>query len=117
MGECSVFFTDPSLFSVDPTKAMYRPLVLLTYTVNHAFGGYSPTGYLFANLVLHLGCALLVWALAKVLRRPTYRSAMGSGSVWPVSALHRAGQLCEQSIGKFGRAVSVGRFLLFSHGG
>ena len=85
------FFTDPSLFSVDPTKAMYRPLVLLTYTVNHALGGYSPTGYLFVNLVLHLGCALLVWALARRL------GAQPAGALWG-AALFGLYPLCTEPV-------------------
>ncbi|MFA6110744.1 MAG: tetratricopeptide repeat protein, partial [Candidatus Latescibacterota bacterium] len=57
------YFTDPSLFSADAGKAMYRPLLLVTYALNHALGGYRPAGYLAVNLGLHLACSLLVWAL------------------------------------------------------
>ena len=28
------FFVDPGLFSVDPEKAMYRPLLLVSYALN-----------------------------------------------------------------------------------
>ena len=54
------FFVDPQLFSADPAKAMYRPLLLVTYALNYALGGYSGTGFHLVNILLHMGCALLV---------------------------------------------------------
>ena len=36
------FFTDPTQFSEDPGRAMYRPLVLLVHAVNFAFFEYEP---------------------------------------------------------------------------
>ena len=60
------FFFDPSLFSVDVEKAMYRPLLLVTYGLNYALGEYDVTGYHVVNLLLHYGCVLLVWQLAKL---------------------------------------------------
>ena len=57
------FFSDPSLFSVDPDKAMYRPLPLLSYTFNYAFGAYQVLGYHLFNIGIHLLCSLLVWRL------------------------------------------------------
>ncbi len=34
------FFSRPEMFTVDPKSAMYRPLLLVTYTFNYAWGGY-----------------------------------------------------------------------------
>ncbi len=70
------FFMDPSLFSVDPDKAMYRPFLLVTYAFNFAIGDYSPRGYLFVNWLIHVGCALLVWALARRM------DASQTGALW-----------------------------------
>ncbi len=58
------YFIDPSLFSVDPAKAMYRPLLLVSYAFNHAVGGYEVWGYRIFNLAVHLACVVLLWRLA-----------------------------------------------------
>lgn len=58
------FFTDPGLFSVDPAKAMYRPLLLVSYAFNYAVSGYEVLGYHLFNVLVHLACVLLVWQLA-----------------------------------------------------
>ncbi len=63
LGNLPAFFADPVLFSSDPDKKMYRPLVLVSYALNHAIGGYEVEGYHLVNLLLHLGCSLLVWRL------------------------------------------------------
>ena len=61
------FFHDPSLFSSDVDKSMYRPLLLATYAMNYAVGEYDVFGYHLANIVLHAGCALLCWAASMLL--------------------------------------------------
>jgi len=47
------FFTDPSLFSTNPESAMYRPVLLVSYALNHALGGLAPGGYHLVNALLH----------------------------------------------------------------
>jgi len=42
-----------------------RPLVNLTLALNYAAGGLSPWGYHLVNLGVHVGCALLVFALLR----------------------------------------------------
>jgi tetratricopeptide (TPR) repeat protein len=59
------FFSDPSLFSADADKAMYRPLLLTSYALNYAWGQYETTSYHVVNLAIHMGCIVLVWALAR----------------------------------------------------
>lgn len=44
---------------------MYRPLVLLSYAINHAVGAYEPFGYHLLNVLLHAINAGLVWQLAR----------------------------------------------------
>ena len=58
------FFADPSAFSVDAEKKMYRPLLLVTYALQYAAHGYEPLGFLLVNLLLHVAASLLVGALA-----------------------------------------------------
>jgi 4-amino-4-deoxy-L-arabinose transferase-like glycosyltransferase len=55
------FFVDPDTFSGDSDKAMYRPILLLSYALNYTLGGYEPFGYLLINVLIHLGASLLVW--------------------------------------------------------
>jgi len=59
------FFVDPGMFSGLPEARMYRPLVLSSYALNFAIGGYRVGGYHLANLVLHLINAWLVWELGR----------------------------------------------------
>lgn len=67
LGEVPRYFRDPAAFSADPDKAMYRPLVVLSYAANYALGGDRPYGYHALNLGLHLAAVLLVWRLALAL--------------------------------------------------
>ncbi|MBM3458044.1 MAG: tetratricopeptide repeat protein [Armatimonadetes bacterium] len=57
------FFAEPELFSADPRNAMYRPLVLVSYALNHALSGYEVWSYHLVNLGIHLGTSVLVRAL------------------------------------------------------
>lgn len=59
--------TDPGCFSGMPEARMYRPLVLATYTLNYAAGGYAPLGYRLVNLILHLLVCLASWRLFRIL--------------------------------------------------
>jgi protein O-mannosyl-transferase len=65
------FFVDPALFSANPTGAMYRPLLLVTYVANFTVGD-SALGFRWANLVIHACNSMLVgWFLAQLTRRPS----------------------------------------------
>ncbi len=59
------FFADPALFSSDVDKAMYRPVLLLSYAVNYALGEYGVSGYHILNTVIHFVCSLLVWSISR----------------------------------------------------
>jgi protein O-mannosyl-transferase len=58
------FFVDPSLFSADVSKAMYRPLLLLSYAFNYAVGGYDVIGYHTLNILFHAVASVLVTLVA-----------------------------------------------------
>ena len=58
------FFVDPGTFSGLPEARMYRPLLLVTYALNYALGGYGVFGYHLVNLLLHLANACLLWIVA-----------------------------------------------------
>ena len=61
------FFADPTAFSSDPQKKMYRPLLLVTYALQYAVHRYEPLGFLLINLLVHVVASLLVCAVAKAL--------------------------------------------------
>ena len=63
------FFVDPGAFSDDPSKGMYRPLLLITFTLNYTLNqaleldGYDVRGFHVVNLLLHAFTACFLWWL------------------------------------------------------
>ena len=56
------FFTDPQTFSGrQSAKAMYRPLLLLSYALTYTFAQYDLTFWHLTQLLLHLICGVLVY--------------------------------------------------------
>lgn len=51
------------IFTEDVTKNNYHPLCLLSLAVNYKISGLDPVGYYFANVMLHIINALLVFVL------------------------------------------------------
>ena len=78
------FFVDPGLFSGEPDKGMYRPVLLVSYALNYAAGEYRVWGYHLVNLGLHAVCSLLVWMLGLRLLK-SRREALLAGLLF---ALH-----------------------------
>ena len=82
------YFTSTTSFSGEEELAgHYRPVLLVTYALNHALGGMDPAGYHFVNILLHAGVALLVYAL---LRRMLGQSpaAMAAALIFVVHPIH-----------------------------
>ena len=71
LGNVAAFFTEPGLFSESPERAMYRPLVLLSYALNAAVAGEHAAAFHVVNLLLHAVASWLVLLLATVLFSPT----------------------------------------------
>jgi protein O-mannosyl-transferase len=65
LGNLPRFFIDPGMFSGLPEARMYRPLVLSSYALNYAIGGYQVGGYHLVNLLFHLINGWLVWELGR----------------------------------------------------
>ena len=54
------YFKYISTFSADVDRGMYRPLLLVSYALNHALGEYDVQGYRLLNILLHGVNACLV---------------------------------------------------------
>ena len=78
LGNLGRFFVDPELFSSQPERAMYRPLLLVSYALNYQFSQYGLTGYHLVNWGLHLACAFLVYLLGRVLTGSSLVPALGA---------------------------------------
>src|SRR5215468_5534975 len=68
-------------FSLD-SPSQYFPFTYSTFRIEHALWGLNTTGYHWVNLLLHVGNALLVWAVLAHLRVP------GSWLAAAIFALH-----------------------------
>ncbi|HZI95371.1 MAG TPA: tetratricopeptide repeat protein [Patescibacteria group bacterium] len=84
-----------------PAGNLYRPLVILTYALNHLAGGLDPSGYHLVNLVLHALCSGLVVALSARLGLPA-RGALAAGLLFAAHPIHT-----EAVTGVVGRAELV----------
>lgn len=62
------FFTDPHTFSIDVTRPMYRPVLLLSYALNYSLTGESEVGLHMGNLLIHSINVLLVFIFFRRLR-------------------------------------------------
>jgi len=65
----------------------YRPVVSLSYWIDHRLWGEWPPGYHLTNLLLHAGASLLLLALA---RRwlPSPRAALAAAAIFAVHPVH-----------------------------
>lgn len=59
------FFTDPTAFSVLPQNQTYRPLLLTSYALTAEAAGTSARAFLTVNLLIHVGCVLVLQALLR----------------------------------------------------
>ncbi|MEW6750768.1 MAG: tetratricopeptide repeat protein [Candidatus Latescibacterota bacterium] len=80
LGNLPAFFTDPATFSSSASGYMYRPLLLATYAANYAVAGLDVRLLRLVNLGLHVGCAGLVYLLAR-------RLVASAGAGWAAGLL------------------------------
>lgn len=58
------YFWNPATFSALDNR-MYRPVLLVTFALDHALGGGAALPFKLTNLLLHVTCACLLVALAR----------------------------------------------------
>ena len=78
---------DPAVFSGDPSMAMYRPLVVLSYVFNYAMSPDSPFGFILFNLLLHAGVSLSVFLLLRCWSGDL-RGAWGAAALFAVHPIN-----------------------------
>lgn len=77
------FFSDPSTFSRDKNKGMYRPLLVSSFALNHAANlamgrdGYDTVGFHVVNMIIHGANACLLWWLICLLWPRSGRAGTG----------------------------------------
>jgi tetratricopeptide (TPR) repeat protein len=88
LAELPRVLVDPRTFSREPQMAMYRPLLVATYSLNYALGGLDPIGFRLVNLGLHAACALLLFRLLAVVFGAWTRAWWGAAlfAVHPVQS-------------------------------
>ncbi|MDA0337486.1 MAG: hypothetical protein O2782_20170, partial [bacterium] len=79
----TTFFTDPTTFSGRPERAMFRPLVVLSYAVTYAAAELAPWAHLLVNLLAHIIGVAGVLALALALGLP-WMAAAGAAALFAV---------------------------------
>jgi len=67
-------------------RGLYRPLTQLSFAINHASAGLSPTAFHFTDLLIHLASALLLFMLAQSFCSPAF--AAFAAIVWAVHPIH-----------------------------
>lgn len=75
MGNVGEFFVNPNMFSNEPERRMYRPIVLLTYALNYAANKYNPTNWHIVNLLFHALNGFLIFLIFDMIFR-SHRSAL-----------------------------------------
>ena len=53
----------------DTSRTFYRPIITLSYVINHRISGLQPFAYHLTNLFLHLACSICVFGLARNILR------------------------------------------------
>jgi tetratricopeptide (TPR) repeat protein len=86
LADPAAFFTDSTTFSARPERAMFRPLVVLSYALTYALAGLTPWAHLLVNVLTHLAAAGCVYVLSRLLRLPATAAAAAA----LVFALHPA---------------------------
>ena len=81
------YFKYISTFSADVDRGMYRPLLLVSYALNHALGEYDVQGYRLLNILLHGVNACLVAWLTRQLCPRRREAALIAGLLFAVHPL------------------------------
>lgn len=80
------FFVDPQTLTSNKANADYRPVLQITYALNHAISGYDTWSWHAVNLALHVCVSLALLALVReLLTEPVAASAALLFAVHPIA--------------------------------
>jgi len=88
------YFVDPTMFSGIEGNAMYRPVLLVTYSLNWEIAGFRPFVWHLTNILLHaLNAVLVVMLTSRLLalfrpRRPAGYIPLLAGLVFALHPIH-----------------------------
>lgn len=57
------YFYRPDYFSERPNVAMPRPVLMVTFGLNHLFTGYNPWSWMLVNILLHLFNSIIIYMM------------------------------------------------------
>jgi protein O-mannosyl-transferase len=86
LGNIPGFFTS-SYWDQGGTQALYRPVVLASYSVNYALHGLSTYGYTAVNIALHATVTLLLFALVLGIGGPLFAATL-TGLAFAIHPVH-----------------------------
>jgi len=71
----------------DPTRSFYRPVIVLSYVTDHAFGALNPFGYHLTNIIAHVLCSFAVFLVMLRLAGNPHYAAIGA-LIWAIHPTH-----------------------------
>jgi Flp pilus assembly protein TadD len=66
---------------------LYRPLALVTYSLNHTLSGLAPWSYHLVNVLLHAGASVMVFRVGRLWGLPALAAGLG-GIIFAVHPAH-----------------------------
>lgn len=90
LGNAARFFVDPDLFSATGNR-MYRPVLMLSFALDHALGGGAALPFKLQSLLLHAGCAMLLFGLCR-------RYGLGRGLALTTALLFAVHPLASETV-------------------
>src|SRR4030067_376224 len=83
-------FIHPEYLTSLGHKSHYRPLVMISYTINYWIGGLNPAVYRITNLLFHIGTAFLLFLTVETMlnrggeKRSNFYIALASALIFAV---------------------------------
>ncbi len=107
-GNIGEIFTTNYWQPVNRNRGLYRPLTILSYSINYAINGLNPIGYHAVNILLHTFTVLMLYLLTIMVSR-SFLVSIFSGVLFSVHPIH-----VEAVANVVGRAELLSAFFFLS---
>ncbi len=88
------FFTDPRMFSSDPSHWGLRSLVTTTLAIDYAFGGLDPFYFQLSTFIWHIALCILIFFIYRIILNRSNYNSLQAGWIAVIAAswfaLHKA---------------------------